>query len=307
MTPDMITILGPTASGKTKLAVNVAWQLNGEIISADSRQVYRGMDIGTGKDIDDYFVSAQQVPLHLIDIVDPGYEYNVYEFKKDFEAAYRQITDRKKLPVLCGGTGLYLDAVLLNYKLDKVPVNAAWRESIKHLTDEQLISQLEEAGELHNTTDTTDRDRTVRALEIALYQKKVQKPEAEWPDIDSLNFGISFERKTIRERITARLKQRLENGMINEVENLLQKGLKPDQLTFYGLEYRFVTNYVTGQIGYEEMFEKLNTAIHQFAKRQMTWFRRMEKKGVKIEWLNGEDSVETNVSQIINRYKSLKD
>ena len=282
----MVTILGPTATGKTRLAALLAARIDGEVISADSRQVYRGMDIGTGKDLDDYAVAGKTIPHHLVDIADPGTEYNVFLFQKDFLAAYSAVKNRHHLPVLCGGTGLYLEAVLNGYLLRQVPQNAMLREKLRHLSDDGLIDLLKSYGPLHNTTDLTDRQRTLRAIEIREYEKNhpVKEP---FPHIASLNFGVAFPREEVRRRITMRLKTRLENGMIEEVRRLLNSGLKPDRLTFYGLEYRYVTQYVTGELSYDEMFARLNTAIHQFSKRQMTWFRRMEKKGIVIHWLDG--------------------
>ena len=284
---DMVTILGPTATGKTRLAARLAALIDGEVISADSRQVYRGMDIGTGKDLDDYRVGGRQIPYHLVDIAEPGYEYNVFEFLRDFSRAYRLIKSRQKMPVLCGGTGLYLDAVLRGYKMKEVPVNPELRKQLEKFSHTELIEKLKQYGPLHNTTDVLDRDRTIRAIEIREYEKNNPGKFVELPNTESVNFGILFDRAVIRERITVRLKKRLEEGMDEEVRKLLNSGLTAEQLAFYGLEYRYVTLYVTGKLTREEMFGLLNTAIHQFAKRQMTWFRRMEKKGVKIHWIDG--------------------
>ena len=297
----MITILGPTATGKTSLAANVASLIDGEIISADSRQVYRGMDIGTGKDKEDYLVNGIPIPYHLIDIIDPGYEYNVFEFQKDFIHVLNKIISQKKVPVLCGGSGLYIDAVLRRYKLTDVSTNDELRKKLEKHSDEELIALLKQYGQLHNITDTTDRERTIRAIEIAEQQNKPDNPLDGFPDLHSINFGLRFERSVIRERITQRLKVRLEKGMVEEVKALLDKGLLPDQLMFYGLEYKYVTLYITGELTYNKMFNKLNTAIHQFAKRQMTWFRRMEKKDVAIEWIDGELSLEDKAALILKR------
>jgi tRNA dimethylallyltransferase len=283
---DLITILGPTATGKTRLAALLAEKVGGEIISADSRQVYRGMDIGTGKDLKDYRVGDKQIPFHLVDIADPGAEYNVFAFQKDFLTVYRAIRHRNHMPLLCGGTGLYLEAVLNGYRLQEVPEDPVLRRRLNALSDSALTEMLSEYGGLHNTTDLTDRQRTIRAIEIKVHEKNHPVKE-KFPAIHAVNFGISFPRKEVRERITRRLQERLENGMVEEVQRLLQSGLKPEQLIFYGLEYRFVTQYVTGQLSYDEMFARLNTAIHQFSKRQMTWFRRMEKKGILIHWIDG--------------------
>ena len=303
---NMITILGPTATGKTRLAARLAAKINGEVISADSRQVYKGMDIGTGKDLDDYIVNGKPVPYHLVDIVEPGYEYNVFEFIRDFTKAFHHIINKDKIPVLCGGTGLYLDAVLSGYKMKQVPENKELRGKLENLSHEEQIRKLKQYGPLHNTTDITDRSRTVRAIEIREYEKNNPEKIVELPNTESVNFGIRFDRAVIRERITARLKKRLDEGMTDEVQKLLKSGLTPEQLTFYGLEYRYVTQYVTGEISYDEMFRLLNTAIHQFAKRQMTWFRRMEKKGVMIHWINGELSDEEKTAAVLNDLKQMK-
>jgi len=296
---NLITILGPTATGKTKLASQLGKSISGEIISADSRQVYRGMDIGTGKDLDDYDVDGEPVPHYLVDIVDPGSVYNVFEFRKDFSVAFRKISDKGKMPILCGGTGLYLDAVLREYKMPEVPVNGELRKELDKMPLKDLAKKLKDYGNLHNTTDVTDRRRAVRAIEIADYRKKYPETTEHSQKFNSINFGIRFERSVIRERITRRLKARLEQGMINEVKELLRKGLKPEQLTYYGLEYRYVTLYVTGELTFDEMFGLLNTAIHQFAKRQMTWFRRMEKNGIRIHWINGELTMEEKISEVL--------
>lgn len=283
----MITILGPTATGKTRLAAQVAQQVNGDIISADSRQVYRGMDIGTGKDYDDYVVEGQKIPFHLVDIADPGYEYSVFEFREDFYKAYAEIVRRQKQPILCGGTGLYLEAVISGYKMVKVPENTGLRGKLTGKTPDELNRILSEYRDVHNVTDSTDIGRTIRAIEIEEFHKANPLQQSDFPQIETVIFGLQFDRQIIRQRITERLKNRLENGMIDEVRNLLDAGLQPAQLSFYGLEYRFLTDFVTGNISYNEMFTLLNTAIHQFAKRQMTWFRRMEKKGLTIHWIDG--------------------
>lgn len=300
-TPVMVTILGPTATGKTRLAASVAHDLGGEVISADSRQVYRGMDIGTGKDYSDYTVQGTKVPYHLVDIVDPGYEYNVFEFQRDFIKAFADIEARGKLPVLCGGTGMYLEAVLSGYRLVKVPENPVLRKQLETKDHHELIRILKSVREVHNTTDMTDRNRTIRAIEIAEYEREHPKEKEDFPAIGHKIFGIQFERKTIRERITQRLKTRLDEGMVDEVKSLLASGLAPEQLTFYGLEYRYLTDYITGKLSYDEMFRLLNTAIHQFAKRQMTWFRRMEKKGFEINWIVGNLSDDRKIEIIKSR------
>ncbi|NOX86906.1 MAG: tRNA (adenosine(37)-N6)-dimethylallyltransferase MiaA [Chlorobi bacterium] len=300
---NMITILGPTATGKTRLAAKLAYLIGGEIISADSRQVYKGMDIGTGKDLNDYVVNNKQIPYHLVNIVGPGYEYNLFEFLRDFTKAFNLINNRHNVPVLCGGTGLYLDAVLRGYQMKDVPENKELREKLEKLSHKELIKILNQYGDLHNTTDITDRNRTIRAIEIREYEKNNPEKIIELPKTESVNFGIRFDRSIIRERITRRLKTRLNEGMVEEVKHLLESGLKPGQLAFYGLEYKYVTQYVTGEINYDEMFRLLNTAIHQFAKRQMTWFRRMEKNGIKIHWVDGEKTDEEKSAFIINFLK----
>lgn len=284
---NLLTILGPTATGKTQLAANLAANINGEIISADSRQVYRGMDIGTGKDIEDYLVNGKKINYHLVDIVDAGYEFNVFEFQKSFSRVFPGIIKRNKVPILCGGSGMYLDAILRQYSMAHVPVNEKLRIKLSSFSDDDLYKSLKTYRDLHNTSDITDRARTIRAIEIAEWQIHLKETGQDKAELHALNFGIHFERMVIRERITKRLNDRLENGMIEEVEGLLTTGLNPEQLIFYGLEYKFVTRYLTGELTYDEMFSKLNTAIHQFAKRQMTWFRRMEKKGVVIHWIDG--------------------
>ncbi len=297
--PDLITILGPTATGKTQLAVRLAYELNGEIISADSRQVYRGMDIGTGKDLAEYEFKNQKIPYHLVDIADPGTEYNVFTFQRGFLKVYPEILKRNHLPVVCGGSGMYLDAILGGYRLQEVPKNENLRNELESFDQQALVEKLSSYGPLHNTTDTSDRERTIRAIEIKIYQQTHPQKE-KLPELHSANFGIYFDRKILRLRITRRLQDRIDHGMIKEVVDLLNSGLKPEQLMFYGLEYRYLTQFVIGEIDYGEMFTKLNTAIHQFAKRQMTWFRRMEKHGIRIHWIDGELSLEDKINECIN-------
>jgi tRNA dimethylallyltransferase len=284
---ELITILGPTATGKTSLAAMLAVAINGEVISADSRQVYRGMDLGTGKDLDDYIVEGQQIPYHLIDIADPGEEYNVFRFQQDFLAAFNSIRQKNKKAVMCGGTGMYLESVILSYAMKRAGEESQLRQELETLPDDELKDRLMQSRSLHNTTDTNDRNRIIRAIEIA--ESGDQRPDVvlDLQKIHHKVYGLSLPREEIRSRITRRLKQRLEGGMIGEVEALIKSGIKPDQLMFYGLEYRYLTEYVTGKISYNDMYQRLNSAIHQFAKRQMTWFRRMEKKGVNIIWLDG--------------------
>jgi tRNA dimethylallyltransferase len=302
----LITVLGPTAGGKTVFAAHLALAVNGEIISADSRQVFRGMDLGTGKDIGDYKIADQVVTSHLIDIADPGTEYNVFRFQHDFQAACSSIISRGKTPLLCGGTGLYLEAVILDYDLNEVPHNTVLRQELAAFTDEELITRLSELRPLHNTTDILDRDRLVKAIEIELFKQNNIKPQSDNDFRKTPVFGIRFSRKTERERITARLTQRLNEGMIDEIQQLLDKGISKERLIFYGLEYKYVTMYLTGDLAFDQMFSLLNTAIHQFSKRQMTWFRRMEKKGINIKWLEGEDGLQVNLQKAIDYLKSYQ-
>ncbi|MCK9269511.1 MAG: tRNA (adenosine(37)-N6)-dimethylallyltransferase MiaA [Bacteroidales bacterium] len=301
--PLMITILGATATGKTKLATRVADKLQGEIISADSRQVYRGMNLGTGKDYDDYAVDDKKIPYHLIDIVEAGTEYNVFEFQCDFLRVFDDIVQRKKLPVMCGGTGLYLEAVLQGYLLDDVPRNQKLRNELDKKSLKELVTVLETYRETHNTTDSTDRDRAIRAIEIAKYRHDNNSEDVVFPPIRHSVFGINMERNQLRQRITERLSHRLNDGMIDEVKELMESGLTADQLSFYGLEYRHITDYITGETNYNEMFKQLNTAIHQYAKRQITWFRRMEKKGITIIWIEGSLSLDDKLGVVINATK----
>jgi tRNA dimethylallyltransferase len=300
---NLITILGPTASGKTSVAAKVASLLDGEVISADSRQVYRGMDLGTGKDYGDYIVDGKQVPYHLIDIVDAGYEYNVYEYQKDFLKVFAEITERGKLPIMCGGSGLYLEAILKNYKLIQVPNNEALREKLAYLPLSELTEILKTyKNYLHNSTDIENEKRAMRAIEIEEYYLTHPEIDTGMPDIQSLVVGVKFDRLSRRKRITNRLRQRFKEGMLDEVQLLLDRGLTPEQLTYYGLEYKFMTQHLTGQITYQEMFESLNVAIHQFAKRQMTWFRRMEKQEFEIHWLDGYMPLDEKVEKILDWY-----
>lgn len=297
----LITVLGPTAVGKTNFAVRLAKELGTEIISADSRQVYIGMNIGTGKDLSEYKIDGINVNHHLIDIAKPGTEYNLFGFTKDFWHVYNRLIVSNKVPVLCGGTGLYIDAVLRHeaYSLAEVPVDQELRSKLDCKTDKELIEDLKVLRKLHNTTDTTDRDRMIRAIEIELYKanhKYSPKNPLVYP---SPVFGIFYEREIIRERITNRLEERLKEGMIDEVNQLLDSGLHPGQLIFYGLEYKYITLHILGEISYNQMFALLNTAIHQFAKRQMTWFRRMENNGITIYWLQGSNGLDANLNEAL--------
>ncbi len=300
-TKKLLCICGPTATGKTRLAALVADRMHGEIISADSRQVYRGMDLGSGKDYQDYIVNGIEIPYHLVDIANAGTEYNVYKFQKDFLNAYQQIVERGKLPILCGGSGMYIESVLAAYNFVNAPIDVEFRFSLKDKTNEELSLTLSQRKALHNTTDISDRERLIRALEIANFTNE-SNGVTDFPKITSLIIGILFDRDIIRQRITERLGLRLKTGMIEEIKELLKSGLTPEQLMFYGLEYRYLTMYINNEITYNEMFRLLNIAIHQFAKRQITWFRRMEKKGLKIHWIDGKKTEKEKVEEIINLY-----
>lgn len=297
---DLITVLGPTASGKTAFASALAATIGGEILSADSRQVYRGMDIGTGKDLKDYEIDGKHIPYHLIDIVDAGYKYNVFEFQTDFLKAYNTVTSRGNMPIMCGGTGLYLESILKGYRLIPVPENSELRESLQGKTLSELTEILKGYKSLHNTTDVDTTKRAIRAIEIEEYYKQHAVEANSFPNINSLIVGIDISRELRRERITNRLKTRLEEGMIAEVERLLQSGVSAEDLIYYGLEYKYVTLYLTGKLEYRYMVQELEVAIHQFAKRQMTWFRGMERRGLHIEWLPYEDSMVKKVERVIN-------
>ena len=278
---DLLCILGPTASGKTRYAVQLARELDGEILSGDSRQVYRGMDIGTGKDLAEY----GDIPYHLIDIVDAGEKYNIFQYQHDFEHAYRDIVERGKTPILCGGSGLYIEAATCGYHLPDVPPDPALRAELELLPTEALIARYEAIRKPHNTTDYDTRQRLIRALEIALYEESHPVTRTAFLPRKTKYIGISVSREERNARIDRRLRARLEEGLIQEVRGLLDRGLSPEDLLYYGLEYKFVTLYLTGALSYDEMVERLQTAIHQFAKRQMTWFRGMERKGIEIAWM----------------------
>ena len=291
---DLITVLGPTASGKTRFAVQLADRLGAEIISGDSRQVYRRMDLGTGKDLDDYRIGDRSVPYHLIDIVEPGTKYNVFEYQRDFLEAYNDIHQRGRKAVLCGGTGLYIESVLRAYRLSPVPQNPELRERLADKSLEELTALLATYKSLHNTTDVDTTQRAIRAIEIEEYYRQTPLDRRPFPKIESLTLGVDVSREVRRERISQRLRKRLDEGMCGEVERLLAEGIKPEDLIYYGLEYKYVTLYVTGQITFDEMAQQLEIAIHQFAKRQMTWFRGMERRGTPILWIRlGEDLDET--------------
>ena len=305
----MVTILGPTASGKTPVAAALAQQIGGEIISADSRQVYRRMDIGTGKDLADYLLLDNgmpvNIPYHLIDICEPGTKYNLFQYQQDFFDAYNDIISRGAVPILCGGTGLYIEAVLKGYKLSPVPQNQALRDSLEGMALSELTEILTElkartGSSMHNTTDVDSCQRAIRAIEIETYNLEHPVPRRELPPVDSLIIGVNIDRELRREKITRRLKARLEEGMIDEVRGLMAEGIPAEDLIYYGLEYKFVTEYITGKTTYEEMFTRLEIAIHQFAKRQMTWFRGMERRGFKIQWIDALQSMDAKVRQILD-------
>ena len=303
---DLITIIGPTASGKTPLATALADRLDTEIISGDSRQVYRRMDLGTGKDLADYTIEGRSIPYHLIDIVEPGYKYNVFEYQRDFLKAYESIVEKGKLPILCGGTGMYIESVLKGYRLLPVPENPELRASLEGKSLGELTRILEGYKKLHNSTDLDTAKRAIRAIEIEEYYKQ-QPPEfREFPTLKSLIIGVDIDRELRREKITRRLKQRLDEGMVEEVRGLLAEGISAENLIYYGLEYKFLTQYAIGELTYEEMFHQLETAIHQFAKRQMTWFRGMERRGFTIHWLDATLPMEEKVERIINLINTNK-
>ncbi len=304
-TPDIV-ILGPTATGKTRLAAWVADAIHGEIISADSRQVYRGMDEGTGKDLGDYLVNGRQVPYHLIDIAEAGHRYNIFDFKRDFDLALAGIRERNNPVIVSGGSGMYLETALGLYELHKADIDDDFREETASLSMEELQHMLSKLRTLHNTSDILDRERLIRAIEVARtadygYENKIYTQPG-----NTHIFGISLPRNLVRERISQRLKERLNRGMLKEVEKILNKGVPPEDLIYYGLEYKYLTLYLTGQLDYEQMVAALNTAIHQFAKRQMTWFRRMERRGINIHWLDGQAGLESMNNEVLNVINKMK-
>lgn len=318
----MITILGPTASGKTSLAAALAARISSldadlsgipakgaEIISADSRQVYRGMDIGTGKDLADYTIHGKQIPYHLIDICEPGTKYNLFEYQQDFYDAYQDIKKRGAFPILCGGTGLYIESVLKGYHLSPVPQNPELRESLAHKSLDELTEMLKElkaktGSNMHNRTDVDTAQRAIRAIEIESYNLEHPMPERELPPVDSLIIGVSIDRDSRREKISRRLKQRLDDGMVDEIKGLLDLGIPAENLIYYGLEYKFITEYVIGKTSYDEMYRGLEIAIHQFAKRQMTWFRGMERRGFTIHWVDALQPMEKKVETVLELMRS---
>ena len=308
MTPyNLVTILGPTACGKTSLAVALADRLQTAVVSADSRQVYRSMDLGTGKDLGEYMVDGRSVPYRLIDIVDAGYKYNVFEYQRDFLKVYEELRSEGQLPVLCGGTGMYLESVLRGYRLVEVPENKVLRDSLTDKSLEELTTILSGYKQLHNTTDVDTCKRAIRAIEIEEYYRENDVNVREFPEIKSLTIGLDVSRELRRERISRRLRERLELGMVDEVKDILAKGVSSEDLIYYGLEYKYLTMYVIGQLTYDEMVAQLEIAIHQFAKRQMTYFRGMERRGVTIHWIDAELSTEEKVERICHMLSKEKE
>ena len=300
---ELVTILGPTATGKTALAAEVAYRLGGEVISADSRQVFRGMDLGTGKDLDDYHLHGVDIPYHLIDICDPGEEYSAYRFVGDFCSAYLDIVSRGRQPILCGGTGLYIDAVVRGYRLADAPVDPDYRRSLEGVSDEELTARLASLVKLHNHTDTETRERLVRALEIQEFAQRHPEAYTHLPAMSHRIFGLWLPREEVIARIERRLRRRLDEGMTAEVQRLLDAGVNPERLMRYGLEYRHVTRYLTGLCSEEEMFRDLFTDIRRFSKRQMTWFRRMERNGVDIHWIDGMLDMDSKAAAVTEALK----
>ena len=285
---DILVITGPTATGKTRLAALVADRLGGEVISADSRQVYRGMDIGTGKDLSDYTVDGRKIPVHMVDIVDAGYRYNVYEYQRDFLKVFEDMSARDVFPVVCGGSGMYVDSIVSGYRLVQVPVNATLRALLAGRSLEELTEILSQYKSLHNTTDVDTVKRAVRAIEIADYYGGHPVDDSPFPVRNPLVTAVFVDRETRRQRISDRLRSRLEEGMIEEVQWLLAGGIHPDDLIYYGLEYKYIALYLMNRLPREEMVQKLEVEIHRFAKRQMTWFRGMERRGIAINWIDGQ-------------------
>ncbi len=302
---DLIAVIGPTATGKTALAVQLALLLDAQIISADSRQIYKGMDLGTGKDLAEYKVNGVQIPYHLIDLVDAGTKYNVFEYQTDFLKAYQSIKSAESFPILCGGSGMYIEAILKGYKLMNVPINETLRNTLEKYSLPELTEKLAALKRLHNTSDVDTKKRAIRAIEIETYYQNNPDSDFNFPELQALILGIKIDRQEIKKRITERLKYRLKNGMIDEVEALIQKGVSVEVLMYYGLEYKFIVQYLQKEFTFNSMVDKLNIAIHQFAKRQMTWFRRMERNGVKIHWIDGMASMEEKIHAamgLIQRY-----
>ena len=297
-------ITGPTASGKTSLAVALASALRGQIISADSRQVYRGMNLGTGKDYDEYYINGRRVPCHLIDIVDPGYKYNVFEYQRDFKKVFSELKEQNVFPVICGGSGMYIDSIISGYKMFEVPPDSGLRARLEKKSMEELTEILSTYKELHNVTDIDTKKRVIRAIEIEHFNRFKAGKQTQFPVLNSLIIGVMTDRDVRRKRITERLKQRLDAGMVDEVKNLLETGISRDTLIYYGLEYKFIALYLTGGLSYNDMVRNLEIAIHQFAKRQMTWFRGMERKGVKIHWIDSELPMDEKVETMLKLLKA---
>jgi tRNA dimethylallyltransferase len=298
-TYDLLVVTGPTASGKTALAVAIAKKVGGEIISADSRQVYRGMNLGTGKDYDDYLIEGIRIPCHLIDIAEPGYKYNVFEYHRDFINVYTALKSRNLFPIVCGGSGMYADSIITGYKMVEVPPDSGLRAELEKKPMEELREILSTYKSLHNTTDIDTKKRVIRAIEIEHFNSYRKLKSSELPKVNSLIIGVLFDRETRRKRISYRLKQRLDSGMIEEVKNLISLGVNPETLIYYGLEYKYITLYLTGRLSFEVMVKDLEIAIHQFAKRQMTWFRGMERRGIKINWIDGNIPIEEKVETVM--------
>ena len=296
---DLVTILGPTACGKTSFAAQLAYQLNAEIISADSRQIYRKMDIGTGKDLADYEVNGKHIPYHLIDIAEPGYKYNLFEYQRDFLAVYEDMRRRNVFPILCGGTGLYLESVLKGYKMMPVPQNDELRSRLEGKSLKELTQMLATYKTLHNTTDVDTAKRAIRAIEIQEYYKEHPQEFVEFPSINTLIIGLDIDRELRRARISKRLQDRLQEGMVEEVRRILESGVTPEDMIYYGLEYKYITNYIIGNLTYEQMVSELEIAIHQFAKRQMTWFRGMERRGFTIHWIDSQLPMNEKVDRVM--------
>ncbi|PZX17282.1 tRNA dimethylallyltransferase [Breznakibacter xylanolyticus] len=296
---NLACVIGPTASGKTQLAVSLAHRIGGEIISADSRQVYRHMDIGTGKDLNEYVVDGVPVPCHLVDIVEPGYKYNVYEYQRDFYRVFDEVQHRGHFPVMCGGSGLYVEAVLEGYQLLSVPPDPELRTRLEKHSLAELADILASYKFLHNNSDTETKIRAIRAIEIEEYYRTHPEIEQQFPQLKPLIVGVNIDRDARRERITRRLKARLDEGMVDEARRLMQMGLSAEDLIYYGLEYKYLALFLTGQLSESDMFDQLNTAIHQFAKRQMTWFRKMERSGIDILWLDAFEPIEQRVDKIV--------
>jgi tRNA dimethylallyltransferase len=296
---DLLVVTGTTASGKTSLAVAVAARLGAEIISADSRQVYRGMNLGTGKDYSEYNLNGKTIPYYLIDIADPGYKYNVFEYQRDFSKVYDDLKRRNVFPVVCGGSGMYVDSIVTGYRMYEVPPDIGLRKRLEKKTMEELVGILSTYKNLHNTTEIDTKKRVLRAIEIEQFTRGRSEKKTQFPDLNPLVAGIMFDRETRRRRITERLKKRFDDGMVDEVKQLLDNGVRKETLIYYGLEYKYITLYLTGKLGYKEMVKNLEIAIHQFAKRQMTWFRGMERKGVQINWIDGELPLEEKVEKVL--------